>query len=161
MYLLDANIFIEAKNRYYGFDFCPAFWDWILRAHKQGKVFSVDKVKWEIDAIDDELKQWASQIDSNFFLPATEAFIEHLGKVEDWITREGFEPSARQVFMEKADPYLIGYALSQNATIVTHEISTDSKKKIKIPSMCADLGIKSINTFELLRKERARFVISG
>ena len=26
-YLLDANVFIEAKNRYYGFDFCPAFWD--------------------------------------------------------------------------------------------------------------------------------------
>jgi len=23
-YLLDANVFIEAKNRYYGLDFCPA-----------------------------------------------------------------------------------------------------------------------------------------
>ena len=27
LYLLDSNIFIEAKNRYYGMDFCPAFWD--------------------------------------------------------------------------------------------------------------------------------------
>jgi hypothetical protein len=26
-YVLDANIFIEAKQRYYGLDFCPAFWD--------------------------------------------------------------------------------------------------------------------------------------
>jgi len=24
-YLLDANIFIQAKNLHYGFDFCPAF----------------------------------------------------------------------------------------------------------------------------------------
>ena len=26
-YLIDTNVFIEAKNRHYGFDFCPAFWD--------------------------------------------------------------------------------------------------------------------------------------
>ena len=27
-YLLDSNLFIQAKNHRYGFDFCPAFWDW-------------------------------------------------------------------------------------------------------------------------------------
>jgi len=30
-YLLDANVFIQAKNLHYGLDFCPAFWD--IRAH--------------------------------------------------------------------------------------------------------------------------------
>ena len=30
-YLLDTNVFIQAKNLYYGFDFCPAFWDWLGR----------------------------------------------------------------------------------------------------------------------------------
>ncbi|MBF0436614.1 MAG: DUF4411 family protein [Magnetococcales bacterium] len=25
MFLLDSNVFIEAKNRYYGFDICPGF----------------------------------------------------------------------------------------------------------------------------------------
>ena len=36
-YLLDSNVFIQAKNLYYGFDFCPAFWDWsrILRAESR------------------------------------------------------------------------------------------------------------------------------
>ena len=29
-YLLDANVFIQAKNLYYGFDFCPAFWEWLV-----------------------------------------------------------------------------------------------------------------------------------
>ncbi len=33
MYLLDANVFIDAKNRYYGFDIVPAFWDWLQQAH--------------------------------------------------------------------------------------------------------------------------------
>ena len=27
VYLLDANVFIQAKNLHYGFDFCPAFWE--------------------------------------------------------------------------------------------------------------------------------------
>jgi len=25
-YLVDTNVFIQAKNLHYGFDFCPAFW---------------------------------------------------------------------------------------------------------------------------------------
>ena len=33
MYLLDSNVFIEAKNRHYPFDVVPAFWDWLVRAH--------------------------------------------------------------------------------------------------------------------------------
>lgn len=34
-YLLDADVFISAKNLHYGFDFCPAFWDWLIRANTQ------------------------------------------------------------------------------------------------------------------------------
>ena len=26
-YLLDADVFIRAKNLHYGLDFCPAFWE--------------------------------------------------------------------------------------------------------------------------------------
>ena len=29
-YLLDANVFIQAKNIHYGLDFCPAFWGWLV-----------------------------------------------------------------------------------------------------------------------------------
>jgi hypothetical protein len=29
-YLPDADVFIRAENLHYGFDFCPAFWDWIV-----------------------------------------------------------------------------------------------------------------------------------
>ena len=47
-YLLDANVFIEGKNRYYGFDFCPGFWDWIDAANAAHRVFSIEKVGDEI-----------------------------------------------------------------------------------------------------------------
>lgn len=43
-YLLDANVFIQAKNLHYGFDFCPAFWDWLSAQHAQGLVFSISQV---------------------------------------------------------------------------------------------------------------------
>lgn len=44
-YLLDANVFIQAKNLHYGFDFCPAFWDWLVQNNINGQVFSIDKVR--------------------------------------------------------------------------------------------------------------------
>jgi hypothetical protein len=49
-YLLDANVFIEAKNRYYGLDFCPAFWEWLIVSNTSGLVFSIEKVADEIEA---------------------------------------------------------------------------------------------------------------
>jgi len=49
-YLLDADAFIQAKNLHYGFDFCPVFWDWLVREHTSGRVFSIEKVGDELAA---------------------------------------------------------------------------------------------------------------
>lgn len=58
-YLLDANVFIQAKNLHYGFEFCPAFWDWLVQENSAGRVFSIERVGDEIQAVDDELAEWA------------------------------------------------------------------------------------------------------
>ena len=34
-YLLDTNVFIQAKQLYYAPDFCPAFWDWLVQQNKK------------------------------------------------------------------------------------------------------------------------------
>jgi len=47
-YLLDTNVFIEAKRRHYGLDFCPAFWDWLVRQNVAGMVFSSQRVETEL-----------------------------------------------------------------------------------------------------------------
>ena len=71
-YLLDTNVFIEAKNRYYGFEFCPAFWDWLLLANTDGRVFSIDHIGDEILAGDDELTNclgsgtWRKLVSKNY-----------------------------------------------------------------------------------------------
>jgi hypothetical protein len=38
-YLLDANVFIQAHRLHYSFDFCPAFWDWLVVKNNKGVVF--------------------------------------------------------------------------------------------------------------------------
>ena len=48
MYLLDSDVFIDAKNRHYGFDIVPAFWDWLSQAHADGRVFTVERCAQEV-----------------------------------------------------------------------------------------------------------------
>lgn len=67
-YLLDANVFIQAKNLHYGFDFCPAFWEWLLQNNAEGRVFSIDKVADEIAAGTDELSDWLSHTGDGLFM---------------------------------------------------------------------------------------------
>jgi hypothetical protein len=59
-YLLDANVFMQAKNLHFGLDFCPAFWDWLIESNEARQVYSIEKVEDEINAGDDELTEWAA-----------------------------------------------------------------------------------------------------
>ena len=47
-YLVDANVFIQAKNLHYGFEFFPAFWDWLIEQNHAGKIASIRKVADEL-----------------------------------------------------------------------------------------------------------------
>lgn len=62
-------------------------------------------------------------------------------------------------FLQVADYYLVAHALAHGHTVVTHEIASPSPKKIKIPNACIGLGIKVMTPYEMLRHERARFVL--
>lgn len=160
-YLLDANVFIEAKNRHYGLDFCPAFWNWILEKNQAGVVLSIDKVADEIQAGADELTDWAKNQASVIFRNTDTSVIAQLGKVSKWATSQNYEAGAINTFFQIADYYLIGHALALGSAIVTHELPSTSPKNIKIPNACAGLGISFMNPFEMLRRERARFVLGG
>jgi hypothetical protein len=61
IYLLDSNVFIQAKNLHYGLDFCPAFWQWLDEAHAAGTVYSIDSVRTELIAGNDDLSAWVQQ----------------------------------------------------------------------------------------------------
>lgn len=82
-YLLDANVFIQARNLQYGFDFCPAFWDWLDVRH----------------------------------------------------------------------------AAAHGHVLVTHEQPSNEVSRIKIPNACVAMGVQFLNPYQMLRRERARFVL--
>ena len=160
-YLLDANVFMQAKNLYYGLDFCPAFWDWLVANNAAGRVFSIEKVGDEIEAGDDELAAWAAQRGRSFFLKPQSAMLSALASVSSWATNQNYEPAAVNTFLQLADYYLVAHALAYSHTVVTHEIASTSTKKIKIPDACIGLDIKCMTPFEMLRYERARFVLDS
>lgn len=102
-YLLDSNIFIQAKNLHYGFDFCPAFWDWILRQNAGGSVFSIQKVHDELIAGADELAQWAGARGPEFFLTPDDSIVPSLTAFSAWASSGNYDPAATSQFLQVAD----------------------------------------------------------
>ena len=47
-FVLDANVFIQAKRRFYAFDFCPGSWDMLIWHQQHERLCSIDKVQNEI-----------------------------------------------------------------------------------------------------------------
>ena len=157
-YLLDANVFIQAKNLHYGFDFCPAFWDWIEQANGNGLVYSVERVRAEILAGDDELAEWADSRPQLFLAPDA-AVVPSLQAVSQWAVTAGHDPAAVSTFLQVADYYLVAQAHAGDHVVVTHEVFAATPKKIKIPNACLALGITYMTPYEMLRLEHARFVL--
>lgn len=158
-YLLDANVFISAKNLHYGFDFCPAFWQWLDDRNADGTVFSVEKVGDEVQAGADDLSTWAAARGVRFFLPLSPGVVPSLAAVSAWATGQSYDPAAVSTFLSIADYYLVSQAHAGSHTVVTHEKPRASIKIIKIPDACIGLGIRCITPYEMLRNERACFVL--
>lgn len=158
-YLLDANVFIQAKNLHYGLDFCPAFWEWLITNNAAGRVFSIQKVGDEIAAGGDDLSDWAANRGDGFFLKPDAALLPVLGTVSTWANGQNYEPAAVNTFLQVADYYLVAHALAHGHTVVTHEIASASTKRIKIPNACIGLNLKFMTPYEMLRLERARFIL--
>jgi hypothetical protein len=156
-FLLDADVFIRAKNQHYGFDFCPAFWEWLVMQNRADGVFSVEKVEDELKAQDDELTAWAVERGTDFFLRPSQNTLPALARVSEWVAEQSYTPTAINVFLQAADYYLIGEALARGDVVVTHEIGATTVNKVKIPNVCIGLGIKYVTPFEMLRQSRARF----
>jgi hypothetical protein len=160
-YLLDSDVFIQAKNLHYGFDFCPAFWDWIDQRNEAGEVLSIEHVREELIGGEDELAEWAGQRGAEFFSPPDSGLLPSLRAVSEWATGAGYEESAVNIFLQAADFYLVATALAQGHIVVTHERPSTSTKKLKIPDACIALQVSCLTPFQMLRRERARFVLPG
>jgi len=161
MYVIDSDMFIDAKNRHYGFDIVPAFWTWIEQQHRAGRVFTVQRVADEMLAGGDELAAWMAAQPASFRLPAGAEDQPSLQVVSQWATGAGYQQAAVATFLQAGDYFHVAQALSRGFTVVTQEIPDPivSKKRIKIPDACKAVGVAWMTPFAMLRKEGARFIL--
>jgi hypothetical protein len=162
-YVLDANVFINSHQCHYGMDFCPAFWDWLAVKNKSGIIFSIDRIRSELEECDDTLCAWAKEQGNGLFLPFDQTAADHLPRVIGWVEQQTrFKRSAIDAFSAGADMYLIAYALAHSHVVVTQEVSApNSKTAIKIPDVCDGLEVQCVSLWELLRAEGAKFVTAS
>ena len=160
MYLLDANVFIQARRGDYAFDLCPGFWDWIDRANGQGIVFSVDPVRLELLAGGDVLSQWVAARGAMFLQPGA-GWMGHLADAAAWAQAHPlYLPAAKAEFLAVADSMLVAAGRALRYAVVTHEIREPARAgRIKIPDACDALGVAAMTPREMLRAQGARFVL--
>lgn len=158
--LLDTNVFITAKNTYYGLDLVPAFWSWLEAQARQGELASTDMVYDELTAGGDDLADWVrARRDLMFHLESSsEAVAAHVAELGTWALQAGYRQHVIEDFMDGADPFLVGVAKELGWSVVTQETPAGAKrKKVKVPDACDHLGVPWEDTFEMMRALQARF----
>jgi len=151
-YCLDANVLIQAWQKYYSPKFCPEYWTVLDQLGKQDIIFIPKMVYDEITRTDDDLSKWlkksnipVAEIDenvTNFLKMIFATNPSHQNLVDNTKNRS------------LADPWVIAHAINVNAIVVTKEekITAINTTKIKIPNVCDNMGIPWINDFQLIEK---------
>jgi hypothetical protein len=157
VYLVDANVLIEAKNRYYAFDIAPGFWAWLDRAHEQSIACSIDAVRDELLEGNDEIADWA-RTNTAFFHPIDQDTTRHFSELTTWANSRNFTQAALADFTgNNADYLLVAYAREHQHVVVTHERSQpNARARVFIPDACLAMDVTTTDTFQMLRQTGAQ-----
>lgn len=157
---MDTNVFVEAHRRYYGFDLCPGFWKCLPHHFNNGRVFSIDKVRDEIDP-GDALHNWVqTQCPSQLFAATDEGpVLAAYAQIMAWANANPqFTQAAKANFAGSADAWLVAYALAKGVTVVTREEhAAGARARILIPNVCIQFNVPYTDPFVMLRDLAAAF----
>ena len=166
-YLVDSDVFITAKNLYYSFDLCPGFWKCVIHHHREGRVFSVDRVRSELLAghKKEDLVQWVrDEVPQGFFHPVdTDMVVRAYMDIMMWVQRHPrYFDHAKAKFATSADGWLVAYAQVHGNTVVTNEQSApESRREVKLPDVCDQFKVQRDNTYAMLRALNVHFDWAG
>jgi len=162
-FLIDSDVLITAKNRYYAFSICPGFWESLLHGHSIGRLHSIDRVRQELlnGSPDDDLVQWVGQsVPATFFHSCGESVVvDAFREIMLWAQRHGqYTDAAKAKFASGADGWLVAYSRVKGTTVVTNEQpAPDSKKEIKLPDVCNRFSTSYADTFAMLRSLKMQY----
>lgn len=157
VYCIDANILIQAWQKYYSPEICPSYWEVLNSLGKQGVIFIPELVYEEIEKGEDNLFEWLKNSD----IPIKKIDGEVANCLKEIYTSN---PNHKYLVSSngihsKADPWVIAHAMKENAVVVTKETKDYFKKqtKIKIPHVCDNMDVKWIDDFEFIRDLNIKF----
>jgi predicted nucleic acid-binding protein len=159
-YCLDANVLIQAWQKYYNPRFCPDYWVLLSELGKQDKIFIPELVYEEIIRTEDELSEWLKQSKIPILKisePVT-ICLQRIYSADPLHKNLVDNTKARSL----ADPWVIAHALHENATVVTKEekVTALNSTRIKIPNVCENMGIRWINDFQFIDELDIKFQCS-
>ena len=160
IYLLDENVFIEAKNRYYAFDIAPPFWESLIDYSKRGFIQSIDLFKKKMEKYDDELAEWikAGNMSEAFMTTDQEDVVAEYRGIVNWVQNNPqFNNAARATFANDPDGGLVAYAKAKDCIVITHETPKPAKSRVMIPNVCVQFKIPYRDTFQMMRELGIRF----
>jgi hypothetical protein len=133
-----------------------------VRQNTAKRLFSIDKIKTELEAISDELSNWVRERAPDAFFKGTadKDVIDAFRSMANWVQNEPqFTSEAKTEFAAVADGWIVAYAKANDLNVVTHEeYAPEAKKKVPIPNVCIEFGVSYCNTFEMLRELKEQFV---
>jgi len=166
IYCLDANIFIESHRRYYSFDIAPPFWSALAYWGDQQIACATNSVFEDLAKNDDELTEWAKSDGLPLFVDPDETTFNCFREIAD-LVEATYEPQQAEIFLDCSDPLVIAFAKANNLVVVTMETLRQEVpnrvngkvggKKIQIPNVCQRVGVKFIDTFQMLRELKFSF----
>lgn len=164
-YCIDANVLIQAWQKYYAPDLCPSYWEMLNKLGAKGIIFISEEVRNEI-------------------IPKDNNSVENEDGLSKWLkkspipihkTNEGVINCWRQILQNNpqhkllvdndkgrslADPWVIAHAMNANAIVVTKENlinNPNAKKPITIPNVCNNMGIQWMDDFTFVREVGIKF----
>lgn len=158
VYCIDANILIQAWQKYYSPEICPSYWDVLNELGRRGIIFIPELVYEEIKKGEDDLFEWLKKSD----IP--------IKKIDGQVThclKQIYESNPKHKFLVSsngihslADPWVIAHAIKEKAIVVTKETKDFFKKqtKIKIPHVCENMKVDWIDDFEFIKKMNIKFI---
>lgn len=159
-YCLDANVLIQAWQKYYNPKFCPDYWKILTELGKQDKIFVSELVYEEITRTEDDLSKWlkTSKIPINKITEPVTVCLQKIYSADPIHKNLVDNTKARSL----ADLWVIAHALHENATVVTKEekVTALNSNRIKIPNVCDNMGIRWINDFQFIDELDIKFQCS-
>lgn len=160
IYLVDANVVMNAANTYFRHSWVPEFWTWLRHHGDAGNIKMPLEIYQEIkdgstSNEKDELFAWANEKGNKQSILLADTVDANLVTA---VMANGYSLSLNEVQLQAIgqDPFLVAHALKDRANrcVVTNEVSAPlaAVQNRKIPDACNSVGVTYCTPFQMMEK---------